>query len=188
MIALRPLKVGFAALAALLAAATLSGCTDARRALGYDKAPPDEFAVVSRAPLAQPPDYNLRPPAPGAARPQEGTSADQARGALTPGKAVATAATASAGEKALLAKSGADKAPADIRRKVNEETTAFVEADHGFVDKLLFWRTPAPPSGEPVDAKAEAQRLKDRAQGKVPPDGDAVKIAPSESGFFSRIF
>src|SRR5271170_4162758 len=101
MNAFRPSKAGTAALAALLAAATLSGCTDARRALGYDKAPPDESSVVSRAPLAQPPDFNLRPPAPGAPRPQEGTSADQARSALTPGKTAPSLSDRSAGEKVL---------------------------------------------------------------------------------------
>ena len=58
------------ALVAVLASLTLSGCSDARRALGYDKSAPDEFAVVSRAPLSQPPDLTLRPPTPGAVRPQ----------------------------------------------------------------------------------------------------------------------
>jgi hypothetical protein len=188
MIAFRTLKVGFAALAAMLAAATLSGCTDARRALGYDKAPPDEFAVVSRAPLSQPPDFSLRPPAPGAPRPQEGTAADQARGALTPGKTVPNTTDHSAGEKVLLAKSGADKAPADIRRKVNEETTAMVEADNSFVDKLLFWTDKTPP-GDVVDAAAESKRIKDNAAaGKPASSGNDVKIEQKDKGLLPKIF
>jgi Protein of unknown function (DUF3035) len=52
-------------------------------ALGMSKRSPDEFAVVKRAPLIVPPDYDLRPPAPGAPRPNEGSTADQARVALT---------------------------------------------------------------------------------------------------------
>ena len=44
-----------------------------------DRVGPDEFAVESRAPLTLPPDYELRPPSPGAARPQEATAADRAR-------------------------------------------------------------------------------------------------------------
>jgi len=47
------------------------------------KRAPDEFAVVRRAPLIVPPDYDLRPPDPGAPRPNIGTTSDQARVALT---------------------------------------------------------------------------------------------------------
>ena len=64
MIAHSTFKAGTVAIALVLAAAALSSCADARRALGYDKAPPDEFSVIARAPLSQPPDYNLRPPTP----------------------------------------------------------------------------------------------------------------------------
>jgi hypothetical protein len=44
-----------------------------------DRVGPDEFAVESRAPLTIPPEFELRPPQPGAPRPQEATSADKAR-------------------------------------------------------------------------------------------------------------
>src|SRR5438067_188705 len=57
----------------------ISACTEVKRAIGLDKAPPDEFAVESRAPLTMPPDFNLRPPQPGAARPQEKSPGQQAR-------------------------------------------------------------------------------------------------------------
>lgn len=40
-----------------LAAISLSACGDStKRALGLERTPPDEFAVVPRAPLSQPPD------------------------------------------------------------------------------------------------------------------------------------
>jgi hypothetical protein len=61
------------------AALLLQGCTDLRRSIGLEKTSPDEFAVESRAPLTMPPDFELRPPQPGAARPQEKSSAQQAR-------------------------------------------------------------------------------------------------------------
>ncbi|MCH1556317.1 MAG: DUF3035 domain-containing protein, partial [Pseudomonadales bacterium] len=49
-----------------LAALTLSACGDStKRALGLSRTSPDEFSVVPRAPLSQPPDFNLRPPRPG---------------------------------------------------------------------------------------------------------------------------
>src|SRR5207253_3680141 len=57
----------------------LAGCSGFRQALGMDRVGPDEFAVESRAPLTIPPDYDLRPPQPGAARPQEVTAAERAR-------------------------------------------------------------------------------------------------------------
>lgn len=57
----------------------LPGCTGMRRALGMEQVGPDEFAVESRAPLTIPPDFDLRPPQPGAPRPQEVTAAEKAR-------------------------------------------------------------------------------------------------------------
>ena len=57
----------------------LPGCSNVRMALGMDRAGPDEFAVESRAPLLIPPDFNLRPPQPGAMRPNEVTAAERAR-------------------------------------------------------------------------------------------------------------
>ena len=66
----------------LAASAALSGCEQAKQALGQSKQPPDEFAVFQRAPLSVPPDFGLRPPAPGAERPQAVNPRDQARAAL----------------------------------------------------------------------------------------------------------
>lgn len=63
----------------------LGGCSrgTVQDALGMGKRAPDEFAVVRRAPLILPPDYDLRPPDPGAPRPNIGTTSDQARVAMT---------------------------------------------------------------------------------------------------------
>jgi len=55
-----------AALALCLCTATLSGCDALRNAAGLTKKSPDEFAVTTKAPLVIPPDFNLRPPRPGA--------------------------------------------------------------------------------------------------------------------------
>jgi hypothetical protein len=56
----------------------LSGCSDFKQMIGLDQPMPDEFAVESRAPLTVPPDFDLRPPEPGAPRPQEKTADQQA--------------------------------------------------------------------------------------------------------------
>jgi hypothetical protein len=66
-------------LAALLG---LTGCSDWRQVIGLDQPAPDEFAVESRAPLTIPPDFNLRPPKPGAARPQDATAAQRVQNVI----------------------------------------------------------------------------------------------------------
>lgn len=63
----------------LVAAGLLAGCSEARQAMGLGKRAPDEFTVVKRAPLSLPPEYALRPPEPGAPRPQEPSPTAQAR-------------------------------------------------------------------------------------------------------------
>ena len=60
----------------------LGGCNNWKQTLGIEPVSPDEFAVESRAPLTIPPDYNLRPPEPGAARPQEASIASKAQGVI----------------------------------------------------------------------------------------------------------
>src|ERR1700751_1747437 len=57
----------------------IAGCTDFKRSIGLEPTLPDEFAVESRAPLTIPPDFDLRPPQPGASRPQEKSSDQQAK-------------------------------------------------------------------------------------------------------------
>ena len=49
----------------LIGVAGVAGCHTASRALGMTKVTPDEFRVVTKAPLTLPPDFSLRPPAPG---------------------------------------------------------------------------------------------------------------------------
>src|SRR5260370_22273027 len=102
-------------LAAVGLAMTLGGCTDIRRALGMEKVIPDEFAVVSRAPLAVPPDFSLRPPQPGAAPSQEVAAQDRAKDAVfraCPQQASLPPAPTdpSPGEGSLVQNAGAPKA------------------------------------------------------------------------------
>jgi hypothetical protein len=183
--------VRLAAGVAVVAALSLTGCSEARRALGYDKAPPDEFAVMARAPLAQPPDFTLRPPMPGATRPQEGTVRDQAKSVLVPGRAglaLGGSSGLSPGEQLILSKAGADQADPGIRRKVDEETTALIQADNSFTDKILFWQDkPAP--GEVLDSTKEAKRLQQNASaGKAPSEGGSPQIIRREKGWLEGIF
>src|SRR5271170_1514028 len=72
-------RIPLLAVACLAVSLLLPGCSGFQRAIGLEKVGPDEFAVESRAPLTIPPEFDLRPPQPGAPRPQEATTADQAR-------------------------------------------------------------------------------------------------------------
>ena len=63
-----------AILAASILATTLSAC-GSNNLFSRDR--PDEFAVSRQAPLVVPPDFSLTPPAPGAARPGNESTAEQ---------------------------------------------------------------------------------------------------------------
>lgn len=58
----------------LIAGPLLAGCDSFKQAIGIEKVAPDEFAVESQPPLTIPPDFALRPPKPGAPRPQQAQS------------------------------------------------------------------------------------------------------------------
>ncbi len=167
----------------------LGGCAggSVQKALGMGKRPPDEFSVVARAPLVVPPDFELRPPRPGEARPQTGTTADQARAALvgqTPGPAAnglaaggqpAGAAT-SAGQQALVAEAGGGTADPQIRQQIAAENQSFVQVEQALFTRVMEWRQPST-LGATVDAPAEAERLRaNRAKGEPPTAGDTPTV------------
>lgn len=154
-----------------LAALTLAGCSDVRRSIGLDRQSPDEFSVVSRAPLTLPPSMqDLPKPRPGAARPQDSTPTQMAAGAVFGGssRGAKAAAGSTAGEKSLIAQASArDGIDPNIRAKVDQETTQLIVADKSWIDSLLFWQTQQPPVSI-VDPAKEQQRLREaQAQGKA---------------------
>jgi hypothetical protein len=153
----------------------LSACGGFDEQLGLTKQSPDEFRVVSRAPLTVPPDFQLRPPEPGAPRPQVGTTAQQAERAVfgnsqnaAVNQQTASAVNRTAGEQALLSAAGAENADPNIRLVVNRETKQLNDESERFVDALVFWNT-QPPAGSIVDPSAEVRRLQENAALGVPP-------------------
>jgi hypothetical protein len=66
----------------------------------FNRQRPDEFAVQRQAPLVVPPDFALVPPAPGAPRPTEQSTAAQAQGALFGPPAPRSGVETSVGQKA----------------------------------------------------------------------------------------
>ena len=156
---------------AILAAAGLAatGCQSTKQALGMTKVVPDEFRVVTKAPLVVPPEYALRPPAPGEPRPQELQPESAARQALLGQR---SAASRSVGEQALVTRAGGDRADPLARYVVDDEFGDIAYKEKSFADRIMFWRgtndgsaTPAPVAtganeSSPVDAATEAERLR----------------------------
>jgi hypothetical protein len=154
----------------------LSGCNSAAQALGITKVTPDEFRVVTKAPLTIPPDYSLRPPSPGEPRPQELQPESAARTAIL---GIRASEQRSDGEKLLAAKAGGDKADPLVRYVVDDEFGDLAHKDPSFADKVMFWHKapPAPAAANsakatgadtaaPIDPAVEATRLKSLTGGK----------------------
>ena len=161
---------------ALVSAVGLGGCQSTSKALGMSKVTPDEFRVVTKAPLVLPPDYSLRPPAPGEPRPQELQPESAARAALI-GQSMSV--ERSDGEKLLVAKAGIEKADPLIRYVVDDEFGDVAHKEKSFADRVLFWRKDKPETqGAPapttdgtdvavIDGAKEEERLKGLTGGKA---------------------
>ena len=105
---------------------------------------PDEFAVARQAPLVIPPDFALRPPQPGAPRPQDsGGPSQQALEALFGGTAQRSASEAAA----VQAAGGASAADTGIRSGVGSPDTNVV--DKGSTTRDIV----AAPQGDGRDAR-----------------------------------
>jgi hypothetical protein len=146
------------------AAVALAGCGSTRQALGMAKTTPDEFRVVTKAPLVVPPEYALRPPAPGEPRPQELQPESAARAALLGER---LAADRTPGEAALVNAAGAARADPLARYVVDDEFGDLAYKEKSFADRVMFWRKDQPETQQPiadantgVDPAAEAERLK----------------------------
>ncbi|MFC3067829.1 DUF3035 domain-containing protein [Phenylobacterium soli] len=160
------------AASALMAAFGLAGCQSTAQALGMTKVTPDEFRVVTKAPLVVPPDFALRPPAPGKPRPQELQPESAARLALLGQR---EGEQRSEGEKLLASKAGAEKADPLIRYVVDDEFGDVAHKEKSFADRVMFWRGSKGPKSDatvaadtpaPVDAAEEADRIAKLTGGK----------------------
>ena len=174
----------------------LGACQGVRDQLGLTKQSPDEFKVVARAPLTLPPEFTLRPPEPGIPRPQEGTTAQQARQAIfrleqpkaQPLEQEIGVDGRSRGELSLLKAAGADKIDPAIRRTIDSETQRLNAESDDFIDALVFWRKKEDP-GLVVNAAEEAKRLRENAAlGKPVTAGETPTIERRKKALFEGIF
>lgn len=150
-----------------LSAVALTACGGLRQSIGLTRVVPDEFVTVSTAPLTVPPEYGLRPPAPGQPRPQELAPESAARQILLGQR---QAVTRTPGETALVTAAGADRADPLARYVIDDEFGDLAHKEESFADRVLFWRRDDPSTQGPIqtqtaqgavtiDAASEAARL-----------------------------
>ncbi len=161
----------------------LAGCSGGAQALGLGRNAPDEFAVVERPPLALPPEFALRPPQPGAPRPQEVSMPGRASAVLFGSERIARTSGESDAEKAILEAAGASKADPAIRETIDRETTQRAIGSRHLLDEVLWWRDNKAPAAT-VDPAAETARIKEaREKGEALNNGATPIIEKNKSGW-----
>jgi len=140
-----------------LGAMALTGCTQTSKALGLRKNAPNEFNILTKAPLIVPPEYNLRPPQVGTSSAENNYTQKAAREALI---GDIDAAEPSRGEVILMSKAGVGRANQEIRLEIDGQNSVERKTE-GFSDRVLFWRDGGVvnPDGSPLDNEIEAKRL-----------------------------
>lgn len=128
------------------ALAVSAACTSSGRSSS-----PDEFRVVTKAPLTVPPDYKLRPPQAGSMLPAE---VDPSRTEVASAFGTTIGQDASASERALVAAAGANATNPIIRAQVDYDETKTLRKRSSVVDTILFWREDDEEVGFPVEDNA----------------------------------
>lgn len=154
---------------------SLSGCSNVKSSLGLEKESPDEFAVITRAPLEMPSGLTLPPPDFGAPRPQEKTTTAQAQETIF-GTSESKTSVSSSIENSILQKAGSQNIETNIRKTVDAETNDLQNRNKAVVNKILNITTgDKTPSATIVDAQKEFERIqnnkkdgKDITDGKTP--------------------
>src|ERR1700744_646537 len=105
---------------------SLSACDTLRREAGLTKQAPDEFAVVTKAPLIIPPNFNLHPPAPGAPPLNQQDPTSNAEAALFNSSdpspvAAGMGGSFTMGERMLLANAGVQNTDPAIRAELQAD-------------------------------------------------------------------
>lgn len=126
---------------------------------------PNEFRVVTKAPLSIPPEYNLRPPAAGQSQPFE---IDASRAGTMIAFGETSGEQASASEKALVAAAGANAVNPVVRAQIDYEESRVLRKSPSATQRIL-------------DAEAGVSPADDSATGDgrvqiEPGRRDAVKL------------
>lgn len=162
---------------------TLTACSGVKETLGLERSAPDEFRVMTRAPLTVPPDFTLRPPAQGQEAAKENKPQQQAETALLGTAAPsATPIVDNPATAQFLSQAGVSKADPNIRATVDRETAQLTDTNKTLLDRIRQF-TPA----RVVDPNAERARIeKNKAEDKPITTGQTPMIDIKRPGWFSR--
>lgn len=178
------------ALVALLCALAACG-GGVRDAMGLKGRAPDEFRVVSNAPLVVPPEFTLRPPMPGAKRPQELDLQRQAKDILFEARPQRAAVAESKSESLFLRKADAGDADPEIKNilvKEEQDDTASKQKK-GFFEKIVSYASNDKSKEPLVDPGKEKKRLEEnKKEGKPASEGVVAETKEKKSGLLNRIF
>ncbi|WP_370373743.1 DUF3035 domain-containing protein [Henriciella pelagia] len=125
---------------------------------------PDEFRVVTKAPLSVPPEYSLRPPTAGTTVPAE---ADPSRAPVATAFGTTIGQDASAVERALVAAAGANAVNPMIRSVIDYEEAGIVRKSREDADAILSSRG---------DASVEAAATGDAQVSIARGSGERIKL------------
>ncbi len=163
--------------ALIAASASMTACASATKRLGLTTNAPNEFNILTKAPLVVPPEYNLLPPRIGESSSENNYTQQAARKALI---GDIDPAEPTRGEIVLMTKAGVARANQEVRIEIDGENSVERKTD-SFTDRILFWQNGSVklPNGSPLDADLEAQRLESvmRATG-----GEQVTITRKPRG------
>lgn len=155
-------RLNLRSLIGLCALIGLSGltasCASASKRLGLTTTAPNEFNILTKAPLIVPPEYNLLPPRVGESSALNNYSQQAAREALI---GDIDSAEPSRGEIVLMTKAGVGRANQEVRLEIDGENSVERKTD-GFADRVLFWQDGRVqnPDGSALDPETEARRLR----------------------------
>lgn len=170
---------------------SLPACERARESLGLGKNPPDEFKIVSRAPLVVPSEFTLPEPTPGVTRPQELQPQQDAQVAMFGAPlGSGTETQFSSGEQSILVAAQTEDEVADIRDTVDAEY-AEMQLEGTWVDDVTFWREEQDPTEVLIDPGKEADRLQSNSALGLPANEgefDGVIVEPQEKALLEDLF
>ena len=142
---------------------SVSSCSDFRKAVGKEKAIPDEFSVATTPSLVVPPGYKIDPE-----KIKNISKNDIVSNVLSKKLNIKTNQNQSE-SKSFVGLFVSKNIPKDIRRIVDEETTGIALSDRTGID-MLFGNIPS--VGIIVDTKKESLRLRKKSNEEATPAFD----------------
>jgi len=146
--------------AVVAVAIVLAGCSTrqsgVRQVLGLDKASPDEFLVVTKAPLTLPPGSELVPPDPGA--PPTAANNPTAVAETATFGARRTTGTASKAESSILANAGVQGADPRVRRRIRAENLNAKDKDGTVAGQIFNIQRDKDETLDPAEERARLRK------------------------------